>query len=150
MEDMDYAGFWWRALAHLIDLVILSICNCLLGMGLGIGLSVGMIAVGMDKGAILMACRVAGFFLGLIVYWIYYATMESSSWQATLGKRICKLTVTDLEGERLTFARASGRYWATWLSRLTCLVGYVMAAFTEKRQALHDIIAKTLVLREVE
>jgi uncharacterized RDD family membrane protein YckC len=81
---------------------------------------------------------------------IYYAWMESSSHQGTLGKMALGLIVTDLEGRRITFARASGRYFAKIITGLIPLgIGYMMAGFTEKKQALHDMIASCLVLRKV-
>ena len=73
--------------------------------------------------------------------------MESSHLQATLGKMALSLQVTDLEGRRITFAKATGRFFAKYLSVLTLGIGYLMAAFTERKQALHDIIAGTLVVR---
>jgi uncharacterized RDD family membrane protein YckC len=72
--------------------------------------------------------------------------MESSARQATLGKMALKLAVTDLEGERIGFGRATGRYFAKFLSWLTLLVGFFMAGFTQRKQGLHDILAKTLVI----
>jgi uncharacterized RDD family membrane protein YckC len=73
--------------------------------------------------------------------------MESSSRQATVGKMTLGLKVTDLAGRRISFARASGRYFAKYVSSMTLLIGYIMAGFTERKQALHDIIAGTLVIR---
>ncbi len=72
---------------------------------------------------------------------------EASAWQATPGKRILRLYVTDLNGQRVTFARAAARNFAKIISSLTFLVGYLVAGFTEKKQALHDILAGCLVLR---
>ncbi|MGC1597749.1 MAG: RDD family protein, partial [Candidatus Acidiferrales bacterium] len=80
---------------------------------------------------------------------LYYAWMESSQYQGTLGKMALGLTVTDLQGRRVTFARASGRFFAKIITGLIPLaIGYIMAGFTEKKQALHDMIASCLVLRK--
>ena len=79
--------------------------------------------------------------------WIYCAGSESSSWQATPGKRILGIAVTDLAGSRISFARASGRYLAESLSSALFLIGYLVQPFTERRQALHDVLAGTLVVR---
>jgi uncharacterized RDD family membrane protein YckC len=84
--------------------------------------------------------------LGLIAGWFYYAGMESSEHQATVGKRTLGLRVTDLKGERLTFGRASGRFVAKGLSAIPLGIGFLLAAFTRRGQALHDIIASTLVV----
>ena len=74
--------------------------------------------------------------------------MDSSSKQGTLGKMAIGIKVTDLEGKRITFGRATGRHFGKYLSYFTMYIGYLMAAFTQKRQALHDIIAGTLVLED--
>jgi uncharacterized RDD family membrane protein YckC len=74
--------------------------------------------------------------------------MESSSKQATIGKLMLKIRVTNATGARIGFGRASGRYFAKFISGATLLIGYVMAGFTERKQALHDIIAGTLVFRD--
>ncbi|MEC7875542.1 MAG: RDD family protein, partial [Pseudomonadota bacterium] len=78
----------------------------------------------------------------------YWAGMESSSKQATYGKRMFGLKVTDEEGFKIGFWHACGRYLAKVLSFLTLFIGFLMAAFTEKKQALHDKVGKTLVIRE--
>lgn len=87
--------------------------------------------------------------LALMLSWIYYASMESSSWQATLGKKILGLRVTDLAGNRITFARASGRFFGKILSGMILGIGFLMAGFTARKQALHDILAGCLVLRQL-
>lgn len=88
------------------------------------------------------------FFLLQLASWLYFATFESSPWQATPGKKVLGLRVTDLEGGRLSFIRASGRYFGKIISSLLFGIGFVMAGFTEKKQALHDMLAGCLVLRE--
>jgi uncharacterized RDD family membrane protein YckC len=89
----------------------------------------------------------AGFILLFAIMWVYYALFETSAWQATPGKRLFRLYVTDLAGRKLTFWRASIRYFGRKISEATFLVGYIIAGFTEKKQALHDILAGCLVLR---
>jgi uncharacterized RDD family membrane protein YckC len=80
--------------------------------------------------------------------WLYYAYFESSDWQASVGKKVMNLIVTDLNGNRISFGRASGRYFAKIISGLIPLgIGYILAGVTEKKQALHDMIASCLVLR---
>ena len=98
---------------------------------------------------LILGFRVCGmvFFVGL--QWLYFAVMESSARQATFGKAAMSLRVTNLEGQRLTFGHATGRFFAKIVSGLIPLaIGYIMAGFTEKKQALHDMIAGTLVLRK--
>ena len=154
-----YAGFWLRLVAYLIDGAVLGIpfaavilvilaasgaLGALRSMGnvdSGTAAAVGLSAVGIALGAI--AFSVVGS-------WLYYALMESSSWQATLGKRALGLYVSDLDGRRISFGRASGRFFSKIITGLIPLfIGYIMAGFTEKKQALHDMIAGCLVLRNV-
>jgi len=79
--------------------------------------------------------------------WLYDALMTSSSKQGTLGKIVFRLKVVDLNGARISFARATGRFFAKILSGMILNIGYIMAGFTERKQALHDMIAGTFVLR---
>ena len=74
--------------------------------------------------------------------------MESSQKQATLGKIIVGIKVTDLEGNRISFAKASGRHFGKYISAFILCIGYIMAGFTEKKQALHDILASCLVINK--
>jgi uncharacterized RDD family membrane protein YckC len=71
----------------------------------------------------------------------------SSEWQATVGKRVMSIVVTDLHGGRISFGRATGRHFAKYLSAFLLGIGFIMAAFTSKKQALHDIIAETVVVK---
>ena len=80
--------------------------------------------------------------------WLYYALMESSRFQGTLGKMAVQIKVTDLEGNRVSFGRATGRYFGKLVSALVLFIGYIMVAFTEKKQGLHDIMAGCLVVRK--
>jgi uncharacterized RDD family membrane protein YckC len=82
-------------------------------------------------------------------HWLYEAWLTSSEWQATLGKRALGIAVTGVDGSRISFARATGRYFAKWISAFIFGIGYIMAAFTERKQALHDMIADTLVIKRV-
>jgi uncharacterized RDD family membrane protein YckC len=79
--------------------------------------------------------------------WLYHGLMTSSAKQATLGKMAVGIIITDMQGRRLSFARATGRHFAKYLSGLTLLIGYLIQPVTEKRQALHDLLASTLVVR---
>ena len=79
--------------------------------------------------------------------WLYEALMESSSYQATLGKMIFGMKVTDLYGNRISFARAMGRHFAKILSGMILCIGFIMVGLTERKQGLHDLLAGTLVWR---
>lgn len=86
--------------------------------------------------------------LSTLIGWVYYAPMESSTEQATLGRMAVGIIVTDLSGNRISFRRASARYFASILPLPTLGIGYFMAAWTEKKQTLHDMIAGTLVIKK--
>lgn len=153
-----YAGFWLRAVAYLIDSVIVAV-------GVGVFIVMGALFVGfgffrnlgdrMDGSNNVFAP--IGFllllpiiFAAIAATWIYYAWFESSKHQATLGKMALGLIVTDMQGRRITFARATGRFFAKMITGLIpFFIGYIMAGFTEKKQALHDMIAACLVLRRL-
>jgi uncharacterized RDD family membrane protein YckC len=99
----------------------------------------------------MVATMVPIFLLGMlglmIIHWLYFAGMESSARQGTIGKSVMSLRVSDLDGKRISFGHATGRFFAKIVSgMIPFLIGYLMAAFTEKKQALHDLIAGTLVL----
>jgi uncharacterized RDD family membrane protein YckC len=81
----------------------------------------------------------------LVVPWLYFAYLESSSNQATLGKMVMRIAVTDMRGNRITFARASLRFLCIFLSVLTIFIGFLIPAFTRYKQGLHDMIAGTLM-----
>src|ERR1700730_8844268 len=151
-----YAGFWLRVVAHLIEDLLLGI-----GFGIlvltavainGVGSLRTMIAGMNSEDPELPAAMIAAIiFVGLasiVLAWIYNAGMESSRHQGTLGKMALGLIVTDLLGRPIGFGHASGRYFAKIITGLIPLgIGYAMAGFTEKKQALHDMIAGCLVLR---
>lgn len=142
-----YAGFWIRFLAVFIDALI--IFAVMLPIRLVLHLP-GMFMARHDSGVNpLMMLSLIGFsiLINVIATWLYEAFMMSSERQGTLGKMALGLRVTDTSGRRISFGQATLRHFAKWLSSLTLLVGYIMAAFTERKQALHDMIAGTLVLR---
>jgi uncharacterized RDD family membrane protein YckC len=156
-SGIAYAGFWLRLVAFLIDGVISAFLSLILLIPLfiltGAGAVLSRLSAGEDISGDAAALVGIGFVLGLIVItvgvsWLYYALSESSSWQGTLGKKMLNLTVTDLNGQPITFGRASGRFFAKIISgKMTLYIGYIVAGFTEKKQALHDMIASCLVLR---
>lgn len=142
-QTPSYAGFWMRVLAYIIDSLIMS----LVSVPLVIVIAVVVIATGADENSPLyqfVNLGANGF--SILVVWLYHAFMESSSWQGTVGKKALGLRVTDLDGHRISFARATGRYFGMILSGMICFIGFVMVAFTEKKQGLHDMMAGTLVL----
>ncbi len=137
-SQMAYAGFWRRAIAYVIDGIILFIFITLVELG------VKLLAPNTNFESL----GVIGVFqvVYLLAAWVYYANMESGPYQATWGKRVMHLRVCDLNGERITFGRACGRFFASGLSGLCLGIGYLMVAFTEYKQGMHDKIAKTFVI----
>jgi uncharacterized RDD family membrane protein YckC len=156
-----YAGFWLRFVAYVIDSLV-----TFLAVGIVAALAIGFLGVGffrvqfeeMGRGmaqsnpvfpAMLVVTILTLVAVSLIASWLYFAGMESSEHQGTLGKMALGLVVTDVNGQRVSFARSSGRFFSKIITGMVPLaIGYIMAGFTEKKQALHDMIASCLVLRK--
>jgi uncharacterized RDD family membrane protein YckC len=124
--QVEYAGLWRRFAAALIDGSLLAIVGAILRATLS---------------------TTAYFVVDTVIGWLYFAAMERSARQATLGKRALGIVATDLGGRRISFPRATGRYFAKIISAVILFIGYLMQPFTEKRQALHDLIAGTLAIK---
>jgi len=116
--DIVYANFWKRVAAAIIDGIIFIIFLALFKN------------------------------FGILLGWAYYAIMESSPQQGTLGKMAVGIAVTDLKGNRISFGRATGRYFCMYLTAITLFIGYIIAAFTGKRQTIHDMIASCLIIKK--
>lgn len=129
---MNYANFGQRLLAFIIDQVIIFIALILFALFLK------QASASFDQDSLM------GLFF--ILGWLYFAVQESSKYQATFGKRIISIKVTGIEGGGISFGKATGRYFGKILSSMIFGIGYFMALWTEKRQALHDQLAKTLVI----
>lgn len=142
-----YAGFWRRFVAVLIDLIILVIGGAFIGGTVGTIIWFILDASGIDLDMIQTVVIVADIITN-VLNWLYFTLLESSSKQATLGKMALGIVVTDLSGNRISFGRANGRYWGKIVSAIILLIGFIMAGFTQKKQALHDIMAGTLVVKE--
>lgn len=119
---LEHAGFWPRTGAFVVDfLLVLPV--------------------------VMFSQVVMPIFGGLLVWWLYFALFESSNWHATPGKRALGLEVADVNGVHLRFGRASLRFAGKLLSAAPALLGFLLAAWTPHKQALHDLIASTLVLK---
>lgn len=138
-----YGGFWVRVGAYLLDAMIIGVPQIVAQALIS---PETMVARGPDDPV--PPGEVAWFLVNMVVAWLYWAGMHSSRYQATLGKLVFGLRVVDFHGERISFLRATGRHFATILSGLILMIGYIMVAFTRRRQALHDVIAQTLVVRK--
>lgn len=143
---MEYAGFWRRVGAYIIDVIVISIISGIIGGIFGIGLGTSVAATGGSVDDVQSLGNSLGGLIGLAIGIAYFCGMESSSLQATLGKKALGLVVTDDNGNRIGFGKALGRYLGKILSGLILGIGYLMVAFTDKKQGLHDKLAGTLVL----
>jgi len=139
VEQVAYAGFWRRFLGLLIDVLVtyfpVACVRVLLGLPRGGSLDP------LQPAAWWAACA------ELVIDWLYVAILISSPWRATLGQAVMDLHVTDLKGDRISFARASLRFLAQVLNLVTLGFGLVMQVFTARRQALHDLVSGTVVVR---
>jgi eukaryotic-like serine/threonine-protein kinase len=185
-SKVDYAGFWKRAIAYLIDYVIIIIAGMVISGILGSILvdvfpSTGTLPSFIPKDKItttpITDAVVGGFFASscslfgllvvfvasdpppfpvakftsiavLILQWLYFVVLESSNLQATVGKMPLRIIVTDVNGKRLSFGQANIRYWSKNISGLILCIGYIVAFFTKKKQALHDIIANSVIVNK--
>ena len=146
VAGVGYGGFWIRVVAAIIDAIILRIVVAPVGMIFG-----GLGMAGMMSGIPHRGLKILGGGITIILLifgsWLYEAFMESSSYQATLGKMIFGMKVTDLYGNRISFERATGRHFAKWLCTMILGIGYIMVGLTERKQGLHDLLAGTVVRR---
>ena len=139
--ERKYAGFWLRFVAYIVDSVLLGIVGWII--------VIPFIFLFADATYnTLVAITITGFVLYIIIQWLYNSLMEASSKQGTLGKMVLGIIVTDGAGNRISFGRATGRFFAKILSSYTFYIGYIMIAFTKKKQGLHDLLASTLVVKK--
>ncbi len=147
-QSAGYGGFWIRFVAFIIDAIILSIATWPVRMMMFATMGVHRFPVGPVDARhlapfLVVLPRLWG--LSLIVSWLYDALLTSSPWQGTVGKKVLNLKVTDEAGNQISFARATGRHFAKYLSAMILFIGYFMIAFTDRKRGLHDMIAGTLV-----
>jgi uncharacterized RDD family membrane protein YckC len=136
-EETGYAGFWWRALAALLDWIILTVIDGLVAFAVGIE---AMLREGFSsQGPIAIYTTIIGL--------LYFPLLESSRLRATPGKLACGLMVVDEDGRQIGFARAFGRNIGKIVSALIFGIGFLMAGWTRRKQALHDMMAGCLVLK---
>lgn len=170
MNRIRYAGFWKRFVAYILDQLILSLVRTILFVPLWVLIFMRFFSVnGFDRfdnyttvsylqihdesyvaffAAWILIILIFAI-VNVILEWLYYSLMESSTKQATFGKIIIGIKVTDMYGNRVSFVKATGRYFGKILSGLILCIGYIMAGLTEKKQALHDILAGCLVVETI-
>jgi len=144
---VKFAGFWRRFVASTLDTLVVAA-----GVGIAILLVVFIMFMILPENTHDLppkwdaALTVIGWAVAIILPWLYYALMESSGKQATLGKLAMKMAVTDHEGKKISFWRATSRHWGKLISWVLLSAGFIMAAFTERKQALHDLMASTVIV----
>ncbi len=161
-----YAGFWWRVLARFLDFAVLTVAVSLIALLTGLrrfnlrfdpsdsdSATAASFTPAMAQNvpfAMPGHVHVQGGALTLVTLLLtaaYFVLLESSRWQATVGKRVCRLRVTDLSGRRIGIGRALGRYLGKFVSALLLGIGFLMVGWTRRKQGLHDLMADTLVMR---
>ncbi len=145
---VGYGGFWIRVLAAIIDGIIVRVVVFPVSAIFGLGGLAGMMG-GFPHRGLGLHILGGGIVAVLVIFgsWLYEAFMLSSPYQATLGKMILGMKATDLNGNRISFGRATGRHFSKWLSAMVLGIGFIMVGFTERKQGLHDLLAGTLVRR---
>lgn len=150
---MIYAGFWRRAVAFVLDMFIVSIPLALI-FGPMVMLEILNLGEIDPNNFSTIQTKLLSFTIftwqvvSFIVTWLYFALFESGSKQATWGKRLLGMKVVGTNGERISFARATGRFFAKTVSYLIANIGFIMAGFTSRKRALHDMIAETYVVKK--
>jgi uncharacterized RDD family membrane protein YckC len=137
-QEQSYGGFWVRLVALVLDNAVVFIL--LLATTLGAGILAALTGMETLIGPV-------SWLIVTFLPFLYWPVLESSGWQATVGKHIMGLQVTDDDGGRLSFVHALMRMLAKFVSALPFALGFLIAAFTARKQALHDLIVRTLVVR---
>ena len=172
MENQpSYAGFWKRFVAFFLDQLLLGIVCTLIFVPVWFFIFVGYFMNNYEHNGyrftsfvlqdhsfhyyssiqfpLLIFVFIIFGLINLIGSWLYYAIMESSNAQGTVGKIIIGIKVTGLHGEKISFTKATGRYFGKIISAIILFIGYIMAGFTEKKQALHDILSSCIVVNRI-
>lgn len=143
-----YAGFWRRFIAALLDQVVLLVGRAFVYGAIGL-IIYAMLFVFDARSQLDMVFRIYAGILVLAdfwITWIYFAGMESSTLQGSLGKLAVGIRVCNADLKRVTFEQATARYFSKIISSLTIGVGYLLCAYSSKKQALHDLVAKTILI----
>lgn len=141
-----YAGFWIRLAAYLIDSIVIQVASSIL-MFIFMG-SLFLNPDSMENTEAVLGRVLPMYVILFVGSWLYYALMESSAQQGTLGKMAVSIKVTDMNGDRISFGNATGRFFGKIISGLILCIGYIMVGFTENKQGLHDMMAGTLVVQK--
>jgi len=145
--DVEYAGFWLRFLAGAVDLGLGALGALLLTVALDFVLRRFGRIFGIDPWDSKVFTGGAYILIFAVGSWLYCAFTESSSWRATVGKRLLGVQVTTAEGERISFGQATVRHFMKFLSFFCLTIGFLMSLWTKRRQALHDMPCDVVVIR---
>lgn len=149
--EVVYAGFWKRVAAYLVDVFVIGIATQVVQLVV-MGLFFGISASSMSNPETMFASSTGILFVlalyltPLVMQAAYFAAFHASSKQATLGKMAVGIKMVGQSGRRISLAHAISRYFASWLSWLIMGIGCAMAAFTTRKQTLHDMLCHTLVV----
>jgi len=146
-DTVAYAGFWLRAWAGAIDVCIEVLGALLLTWAIDFALGRYRHLLGLSSEESKFAAGYAFVPILAVGSWLYCAFTESSSWRATLGKRLLGLQVITADGGRTSFGQATVRHLMKFLSLFCLTIGFMMSGWTKRRQALHDIPSDCLVIR---
>lgn len=141
LENAKFAGFWIRFFAHFIDSMILLAVQSVINL-IGMGSMMNTMTDGLSAGYVIV------LFVNAVIGVLYFVLMESSEKKATVGKMAIGIYVVDEKGDRISIGKAFGRYFSKILSALILCIGFIMIAFTNKNQGLHDRMAGTYVIRK--
>jgi uncharacterized RDD family membrane protein YckC len=141
-----YADFGTRFVAAFIDGLIVQATVFIVSLAANFAV-IASAGNGPDGAGALFALQIVLQIGGQLFAWLYSALQESSDAMATVGKRAMGIRVVDLSGEKISFGRATGRYFGKIISTLILLIGFLMQPFTQRKQALHDILAGCLVVK---
>ena len=148
---MIYSGFFRRAFAFILDMLIVSIPTALVFVPV-LAVQIANVSSPDQLSEVQMGLFLLTFvswqIIALLVSWLYFALLESGPNQSTWGKRILGIKVVGKDGGRISFARATGRFFAKTLSYAILYIGFIMVGFTNRKRALHDIIAETYVVKK--
>ncbi len=152
MNNTPYIGFWKRAVAFIVDGILISIPPAVICLPMIFWQAAKMAQTeGSPEAATHLAAIVGVYLLwqglGIICFWLYFALLESGAKQATFGKRMMGIKVVGADGKRIGFGRATGRTFSKMLSYALMYIGFIMAGLTNRKRALHDYIAQTYVVR---
>ena len=147
LANLQYAGFWRRFWAGCIDIALEAASALLLTIAIDFLLRRFGAILGIDRWNSAVFTGMAYIVIWAVGSWLYCAFAESSSWRATVGKRVMGLQVITTEGARVSFGQATARHFMKFLSFFCLMIGFLMAGWTRRRQALHDMPCDVLVIR---